>query len=809
MPPTGAPPMTFIADEGEVAPIVELSETLLSPPIRSPLDVFALDGAICKLDAGVMNALPGRELASSEATSIAARSAHTHTSTASATEGRQRRLRRLRRLREQDSGDASAAAVSVGTEEDAVYMVDIEREKADAEGIAAASEAPNDEKRDDRARVESNIAWSEVSDFEEGVFVGSVPYLSPMKLRDGLEEVLSEHRTDAIFQREVLRHRYPELFWNLWWYSARFGLPFPLSEGPDDLTAQWICVCGWDALSTHRAAAIAAHDAVASLAPNLVEEEDAAVCVNDDEMDRANVFDLEGVAQNAPEASGDSVEGAIGNDDMDDMDDLEKIDDEEDEEEGEARKVDDVRGDGKDDCEGIASVLDDLDASSKGLRLRQRQRRQRLLQRGLASSALAKKYHYAPLVVLPTPSIAESISIAHVANVIDYSFPLDADTGKRADASENKDKAVGDGEETLAIASTSQSSMAARSNLPPAIGGISDTWQHPSLPPRRLAHILCAPSDGGGYGEWLRVKLATENNTKATESLSLLEADETAKCLWVFSVRCALELKEEVERALQRLVVLQRRSRKEQQALRDPASESNSSDAIAFGTAASVLGVTGVSQEGVKGDPAVLAAAAATATTNMEKQGNGRCVSEDKMSEDDLKEQEAFEGAIQAALKRLLVRRLGDPVSFKVNIYRCLMRLATVAAATRPSTTLDASLRSISDANAAGGVSEPGVAAVERRHQGNPAPERGGTAVRRLSTTVLPATEAVLQGSAGVESRFDRAYRRAVEHVVFEELLPADRAAAFKSDPGYGRHASDLMPLPNELAFRSVFGHLF
>ena len=138
------------------------------------------------------------------------------------------------------------------------------------------------------------------------------------------------------------------------------------------------------------------------------------------------------------------------------------------------------------------------------------------------------------------------------------------------------------------------------------------------------------------------------------------------------------------------------------------------------------------------------------------------------------------------------------------------MRLATVAAATRPLATLDASGRSISDANAAAGdVSSEEAGAAETRRQGNPAPERGGTAVRRLSTTVLPATEAVLQGSAGVESLFDRAYRRAVEHVVFEELLPADRAAAFKSDPGYGRHASDLMPLPSELAFRSVFGHLF
>ena len=130
--PSPPPLMTFIADEGEVAPIVELSETLLSPPIRSPLDVFALDGAICKLDTGVMNALPGCErFASPETTNVAPRSTHTHTSTASITEGRQRRLRRLRRLREHDHrGDAPAAAASVSTKEDA-GAADIEREAED------------------------------------------------------------------------------------------------------------------------------------------------------------------------------------------------------------------------------------------------------------------------------------------------------------------------------------------------------------------------------------------------------------------------------------------------------------------------------------------------------------------------------------------------------------------------------------------------------------------------------------------------------------------------------------------------------
>ncbi len=47
--------------------------------------------------------------------------------------------------------------------------------------------------------------------------------------------------------------------------------------------------------------------------------------------------------------------------------------------------------------------------------------------------------------------------------------------------------------------------------------------------------------------------------------------------------------------------------------------------------------------------------------------------------------------------------------------------------------------------------------------------------------------------------------------MVDEELLPADRAAAFHSDTSTlaSRAASDLIPTPDELALREAFGHLF
>jgi hypothetical protein len=53
----------------------------------------------------------------------------------------------------------------------------------------------------------------------------------------------------------------PDLFWNLWWYSARFGLPLPLpsrattAEGKDAVRVpQMLLLAGWDASVVERGA---------------------------------------------------------------------------------------------------------------------------------------------------------------------------------------------------------------------------------------------------------------------------------------------------------------------------------------------------------------------------------------------------------------------------------------------------------------------------------------------------------------------------------------------------------------------------
>jgi hypothetical protein len=57
---------------------------------------------------------------------------------------------------------------------------------------------------------------------------GFVVYLSPQQLRIMLEDIFSEYGEDAL-NRDSLRVLNPEVFFNLWWYSARFSLPLPLS----------------------------------------------------------------------------------------------------------------------------------------------------------------------------------------------------------------------------------------------------------------------------------------------------------------------------------------------------------------------------------------------------------------------------------------------------------------------------------------------------------------------------------------------------------------------------------------------------
>ena len=54
-----------------------------------------------------------------------------------------------------------------------------------------------------------------------------VTYLSPSSMRLLLEQYVEEHGED-ILERETLRKLDPRLYYNLWWYCARFSLPLPL-----------------------------------------------------------------------------------------------------------------------------------------------------------------------------------------------------------------------------------------------------------------------------------------------------------------------------------------------------------------------------------------------------------------------------------------------------------------------------------------------------------------------------------------------------------------------------------------------------
>lgn len=70
--------------------------------------------------------------------------------------------------------------------------------------------------------------WASALIDKQGQESGFVTYLSPQKLRIMLEDLVLEYGEDAL-NRDSLRELSPEIFFNLWWYSARFSLPLPLS----------------------------------------------------------------------------------------------------------------------------------------------------------------------------------------------------------------------------------------------------------------------------------------------------------------------------------------------------------------------------------------------------------------------------------------------------------------------------------------------------------------------------------------------------------------------------------------------------
>lgn len=54
-----------------------------------------------------------------------------------------------------------------------------------------------------------------------------VTYVSPTTLRLSLERHIAENG-EEVLDREYLKSIDPELFYNFWWYCARFSLPLPL-----------------------------------------------------------------------------------------------------------------------------------------------------------------------------------------------------------------------------------------------------------------------------------------------------------------------------------------------------------------------------------------------------------------------------------------------------------------------------------------------------------------------------------------------------------------------------------------------------
>jgi hypothetical protein len=80
-----------------------------------------------------------------------------------------------------------------------------------------------------------------------------VTYLSPVALRASLERYVEEHGEEVLV-RERLKELDPEVFYNFWWYCARFSLPLPLpiavsgGQGP----SSWCAFAAWDQSAAER-----------------------------------------------------------------------------------------------------------------------------------------------------------------------------------------------------------------------------------------------------------------------------------------------------------------------------------------------------------------------------------------------------------------------------------------------------------------------------------------------------------------------------------------------------------------------------
>jgi hypothetical protein len=193
---------------------------------------------------------------------------------------------------------------------------------------------------------------------------------------------------------------------------------------------------------------------------------------------------------------------------------------------------------------------------------------------------------------------------------------------------------------------------------------------------------------------------------------------------------------------------------------------------------------------------------------------------------------------------------LGDPVGFEVNLYRALLRLAVTSPL--PAHVADAASpvgASLTLGNDSSGPSAAAARAARASTLPLPplpplppvamasTPAAAAALAAAVAAQTAAAAAGAVEGEPGcaAEPAFERAYRQAVRDAVDEELLPADRAAAFRaadapSSAGLSaaagavvspssaaaavaqrqpRRASDLIPTPPALALRAAFGHLF
>ena len=80
-----------------------------------------------------------------------------------------------------------------------------------------------------------------------------VAYRSPASVRSDLERYVEEHG-EEILDRDRLCQQDPELFYNFWWYCARFSVPLPLTVSARDESSafHYVAFASWERLLAER-----------------------------------------------------------------------------------------------------------------------------------------------------------------------------------------------------------------------------------------------------------------------------------------------------------------------------------------------------------------------------------------------------------------------------------------------------------------------------------------------------------------------------------------------------------------------------